>query len=580
MFEKYLKNKIIKLLIAVFILFLSLNLFLIIVFQFNNNIKKTRLFSSNKNINNSEKLKINIFDIIHPRIDINVLPDEKKKIFSMDPNLSSKEIILLLKEKILNQFQELNQIAKSYALSQEDANIKINKNLYYYDLPEDENQYLRQHLHTDPKLSDEETIHILASKLLSEISVKERRFQEYVLFLQQKLNHKMISVDDLNIKIILKNKKIPDILFYIMMVNTVLEETQYRITILNEQLKDDQKLQLLEHDFMNTRDWMNNEEKKILLIKPQISPQETILILKEKIANQFRQRNQLAKYYDAIQQKALPILPHIKKYIPDEDAYLQNIFNKYSHKKEDKIIEYLQQSLCQEYENKKSLLKLCDIVLNRQIFPQIYYINSNAMTFETHINEMDQLLNDPVYVSFIRIQLDDAIKKLMQLQQHIKQIQDQVLIDLDETQRELKKTREARDRIKEKLNQKKKDLKDSQNKAIEDLSNVQKKAEKDLADKNQVITDQEKTIAKLNKDKTDLETAKTDLETAKTDLETAKNQVITEQSQTIEAREKTIEDQEKTIAKLNKDKTDLETAKNQVITEQSQTIEAREKTIE
>uniref|UniRef100_UPI00210D6B75 hypothetical protein n=1 Tax=Candidatus Phytoplasma australasiaticum TaxID=2754999 RepID=UPI00210D6B75 len=86
------------------------------------------------------------------------------------------------------------------------------------------------------------------------------------------------------------------------------------------------------------------------------------------------------------------------------------------------------------------------------------------------------------------------------------------------------------------------------------------------------ITDQEKTIAKLNKDKTDLETAKTDLETAKTDLETAKNQVIT--------------DQEKTIAKLNKDKTDLETAKtdletakNQVITEQSQTIEDRDRTI-
>ncbi|MDV3148647.1 MAG: hypothetical protein Q8733_00305 [Pigeon pea little leaf phytoplasma] len=58
MFENYLKNKIIKLLIAVFILFLSLNLFLIIFFQFNNNIKKTRLFSSNKNINNSEKLKM------------------------------------------------------------------------------------------------------------------------------------------------------------------------------------------------------------------------------------------------------------------------------------------------------------------------------------------------------------------------------------------------------------------------------------------------------------------------------------------------------------------------------------------
>ncbi|MDO7983669.1 MAG: hypothetical protein Q8764_01410, partial [Pigeon pea little leaf phytoplasma] len=551
---------------------MSLNLFLIIFFQFNNNIKKTRLFSSNKNINNSEKLKINIFDIIHPRIDINFLPDEKKKIFSMDPNLSSKEIILLLKEKILNQFQELNQISKSYVLSQEDANIKIDKKLYYYDLPEDENKYLQKHLYTDPKLSDKETIQILASKLLSEINLKEQRFKEYVLFLQQKLNHKMISVDDLNIKIILKNKKMPDILFYIMMVNTVLEETQYRITILNEQLKDDQKLELLEHDFMNTRDWIDNEEKKILLIKPQISSQETILILKEKIANQFRQRNQLAKYYDAIQQKALPIFPQTKRYISNEDVYLQNIFNKYSHNKEDKIIEHLQKSLNQEYENKKSLLKLCDIVLNRQIFPQIYYINSNSMNFETHINEMDQLLNDPVYVSFIRIQLDDAIKKLMQLQQHIKQIQDQVLIDLDQAQRELKNTRDARDKIKEKLNQKKKELKDAQNKATKDLSNVQKKAEKDLADKNRVISEQENTITQLNQDKTDLETAKNA-------LETAKNKIISDREQTIRDKEQTIKTQENTITQLNQDKTDLETAKNALETAKNKIISDREQTI-
>ncbi|XVJ44903.1 hypothetical protein ACGRWE_01550 [Candidatus Phytoplasma australasiaticum] len=294
-------------------------------------------------------------------------------------------------------------------------------------------------------------------------------------------------------------------------------------------------------------------------------------------------------------------MPQTKRYISDEDVYLQNIFNKNSHKKEDEIIEHLQQSLYQEYENKKSLLKLCDIVLNRQIFPQIYYINSNAMTFENHINEMDQLLNDPVYVSFIRIQLDDAIKKLMQLQQHIKQIQDQVLIDLDQTQRELKNTRDARDKIKEKLNQKKKELKDAQNKATKDLSNIQKKAEKDLADKNQVITEQEQTIedrdltieareqtiAKLNKDKTDLEIAKTDLETAKNQLITKQEQTIKDRDLTIEAREQTIKDRdltiearEQTIAKLNKDKTDLETAKNQVITEQEQTIEDRDLTIE
>ncbi|MDO8030299.1 hypothetical protein OC709_02140, partial ['Planchonia careya' phytoplasma] len=525
MFEKYLKHKIIKLLITVFILFLTLNLLLIIFFQLN---KKIILFSSNKQINNSEKLKINIMDVIYPTIYVNGLSDDEKKLISINPNLSSKEIILILKERLLNQFQEGNQIKKSYALSQEDAHIKINRNLYYYELPKDEQEYIQKLLHTESKLSEEEIIITLSRRLLSEYSINKQHFNKYVLFLKNKLNHKMINANSLNIKITLKNKEIPDILFYIMMIKTVLEETKYRITILNEQLKDDQKLQLIENDLMNTNDWLNSEEKKILLINPQISSQEMILILKEKIANQFRQNNQLAKYYDAIQQKALPIFPHTPRYISNEDVYLQNIFNKYSYNTEYKIIEHLQKLLCKEYENKKSLLKLCDIVLNQQIFSQIYYI-TNSMTFETHINEMDQLLNDPLYISFIRIQLDNAINKLMQLHQHIKKIQDQVLIDLEDKQRELSIITESRDKIKTKLKNKK-----------QELIEVKQKAAEDLTVKNTVIKEHEKTISDLTQTKKDLNKQITkqekdiqDLTQAKNNLETVKNTVIKEHEKTI-----------------------------------------------
>ncbi|MDO8030740.1 MAG: hypothetical protein Q8844_02145 [Pigeon pea little leaf phytoplasma] len=47
--------------------------------------------------------------------------------------------------------------------------------------------------------------------------------QKYVVFLKNKLNPKMISDNSLNIKITLNNKQMPDILFYIMIIKTVLK---------------------------------------------------------------------------------------------------------------------------------------------------------------------------------------------------------------------------------------------------------------------------------------------------------------------------------------------------------------------
>ncbi|WP_304514907.1 hypothetical protein, partial [Candidatus Phytoplasma crotalariae] len=321
----------------------------------------------------------------------------------------------------MNQFQVNNQIHKAYVLAQEDAHIKFNKNLYYYTLPQDEKIFMQNLIYTNPTFSEKETIKILSDRLLAKYRINQKRLKKYVVFLKNQLNPKMISDNSLNIKITLNNKQMPDILFYIMIIKTVLAETQYRTTILNEQLKDDQKLQLLENDFMNIRDWIQSENNKLLFINPNLSPKEKILILKEKIKNQFQQRNQLTRYYELIYQKAFPTLPEPKslRYIPDEDAFLESIFNQHLHKTESKIIEDLQTSLLREYEQKKLLLNLCNSILDKKIFPQIYY-TMTLSTSEVDINEMTEILSDPWYISFIRVQLNDAINKLMTLQQHIK----------------------------------------------------------------------------------------------------------------------------------------------------------------
>ncbi|MDV3174857.1 MAG: hypothetical protein Q8831_02325, partial ['Bonamia sp.' little leaf phytoplasma] len=541
MFERYLKNKIIKLLIVVFILFLSLNLFLIIFFKLDKNFKKFKLFSSNKQINNSEKLKINIMDVIKSSIDLNKLSDDEKKLLSIDPNLSSKEIILILQQRLLNQFQINNQIHKAYVLAQEDAHIEVDKNLYYYTLPQDEVIFMKNLIYTNPTFSEQETIKILSDRLLTKYRINQKRLIKYVIFLKNQLNPKMISDNSLNIKITLNNKKMPDILFYIMIIQTVLAETQYRTTILNEQLKDDQKLQLLEHDFMNTRDWIQNENNKLLWINPNLSSKEKILILKEKLINQFRQRNQLAKYYELIYRKAFSTLPKFKnmpKYIPNEDLFLQYIFNQYPHATESKIIEHLQKSLAEEYENTKLLLNLCNSILEKKIFPEIYY-TMTLSTSEVDINEMTEILSDPHYISFIRIQLDDAINKLMTLQQHIKKLQDNILIDVDETQRELKTTKTERDKIQQKLNQKKQELIDTQN-----------KANKNLADKDRLITRQDQIIKTQKQTLEDKDLVIEALTQDKTDLNnkiTRQDQIIKTQKQTLKNKDLVIEDKDRTI---------------------------------
>ncbi|OOP58564.1 hypothetical protein B2G44_01745, partial [Candidatus Phytoplasma citri] len=501
MLAKYLKNKIIKLLIVVFILFLSLNLFLIIFFKLDNNFKKFKLFSSNKSINNSEKLKINIMDVISSSININKLSDDEKKLLSIDSNLSSQEIILILKERLLNQFQVNNQIHKAYVLAQEDAHIKIDKNLHYYVLPQDEIIIMKNLIYTNPTFSEKETIIILSDRLLTKYRINQKRLEKYGLFLKKQLNPIRISDNSLNIKITLKNKQIPNILFYIMIIKTVLAETQYRTTILNEQLKDDQKLQILENDFMNNRDWIQSENNKLLFINPNLSPKEKILILKEKIKNQFQQRNKLAKYYELIYHKGLPTFPKPKspRYIPDEDSFLQNIFDQHLHKTESKIIEDLQISLLKEYEQKKLLLNLCNSVLDNKIFPEIYYTGTSNIS-EKDINEMTEILSDPWYISFIRIQLDDAINKSMTLQQHIKKLKDDIFKDLDKTQRELETTKQEHDKIQNKLNQKKQELIDIQRKSIKDLDDK----DQTIADQNKIIEARDTTIRELTQEKTNL----------------------------------------------------------------------------
>ncbi|UQV27217.1 hypothetical protein H7686_0002640 [Candidatus Phytoplasma asiaticum] len=493
MLVKYLQNKIIKLLIAVFILFLSLNLFLIIFFKLDNNFKKFKLFSSNKPINNSEKLKINIMDVISSSFQMKNLQGDEKKLLSIDSKLPLKEIIFILQERLLNQFQVNNQIHKAYVLAQEDAHIKVDYNDYYI-LPQDEIISMQNLIYTRSYFTEEETIKVLSDKLLTEYRINQKRLKKYIDFLKNQLNPKMINDNSLNIKITLNNKQMPDILFYIMIIKTVLAETQYRTTILNEQLKADQKLQLLEHDFMNTKDWIQNENNKLSWISPNLSPKEKILILKEKLINQFRQRNKLAKYYELIYQKAFPTSLKQKRptylpnenlfsqyiYITDEDLFLQYIFNQHPYATENKIIEHLQKSLEEEYENTKLLLNLCNSILDKKIFPQIYYTMTSSSS-EVDINEMTEILSDPWYISFIRVQLNDEIDKLTKLKKHIKKLQDDTLKDLDKTKRELETTNEERNKIQQKLNQKKQELIYTQNKANADLDAKEIAKNKEIA---------------------------------------------------------------------------------------------------
>ncbi|MDO8024116.1 hypothetical protein OC705_02235 ['Bituminaria bituminosa' little leaf phytoplasma] len=45
------------------------------------------------------------------------MSDNEKQLLSIDPNLSLKEIILILKQRLLNQFQINNQIHKALHIS-------------------------------------------------------------------------------------------------------------------------------------------------------------------------------------------------------------------------------------------------------------------------------------------------------------------------------------------------------------------------------------------------------------------------------------------------------------------------------
>ncbi|MDV3164477.1 MAG: hypothetical protein Q8875_02445 [Pigeon pea little leaf phytoplasma] len=56
-------------------------------------------------------------NVIISSININSLSDNEKQLLSIDPNLSLKEIILILKQRLLNQFQINNQIHKALHIS-------------------------------------------------------------------------------------------------------------------------------------------------------------------------------------------------------------------------------------------------------------------------------------------------------------------------------------------------------------------------------------------------------------------------------------------------------------------------------
>ncbi|MDV3162471.1 MAG: hypothetical protein Q8797_01225, partial [Candidatus Phytoplasma australasiaticum] len=175
MFEKSMQHKIIKLLITVFMFFLLLNIFSIISFNLNNESKKSKLFL-NTQINKVAKLQTNT-------------PEEQKLIFIDNNIIDPDEVIVILKERIVNQFLKRNKIAKAFELANKDLDIKFtipNRNQPI----KDEKKFIKELIKIDPQITlKDDIIEELKYILLKEYREKKQLFNSYDFFVNYKLIH-------------------------------------------------------------------------------------------------------------------------------------------------------------------------------------------------------------------------------------------------------------------------------------------------------------------------------------------------------------------------------------------------------
>ncbi|MDV3139503.1 MAG: hypothetical protein Q8742_02075 [Candidatus Phytoplasma australasiaticum] len=430
MFEKSMQHKIIKLLITVFMFFLLLNIFSIILFNLNNESKKSKLFL-NTQINKVAKLQTNT-------------PEEQKLIFIDNNIIDPDEVIVILKERIVNQFLKRNKIAKAFELANKDLDIKFtisNRNQPI----KDEKKFIKELIKIDPQITlKDDVIEELKYILLKEYREKKQLFHSYDFFVNYKLIHNKIRNSHIyQIHELYKNSQIQNIKypFYTIVLKLILEDKENEIIKSKEQLKQLQAnfnyYNVIENRIKNEKEFENN----LIAIDSTLTYQQNLLILKEKIKNQFKEKNQLAKLYDQMRTEIELSSFETKEqyYIQNEEDYIKNFLltsvNMPTSK--EKILEHFQRILLLEYKNKKNILNLYSSYLKKIIDIMLDKISNNFATWSpTKIGIINKIINNPLFTSFLRFEIEDAQKEIINLKEQIKNTP-ATLKNLEDTKNEL-----------------------------------------------------------------------------------------------------------------------------------------------
>ncbi|MDV3152742.1 MAG: hypothetical protein Q8799_02380 [Candidatus Phytoplasma australasiaticum] len=430
MFEKSMQHKIIKLLITVFMFFLLLNIFSKISFNLNNESKKSKLFL-NTQINKVAKLQTNT-------------PEEQKLIFIDNNIIDPDEVIVILKERIVNQFLKRNKIAKAFELANKDLDIKFtipNRNQPI----KDEKKFIKELIKIDPQITlKDDIIEELKYILLKEYREKKQLFNSYDFFVNYKLIHNKIRNSHIyQIHELYKNSQIQNIKypFYTIVLKLILEDKENEIIKSKEQLKQLQAnfnyYNVIENRIKNEKEFENN----LIAIDSTLTYQQNLLILKEKIKNQFKEKNQLAKLYDQMRTEIELSSFETKEqyYIQNEEDYIKNFLltsvNMPTSK--EKILEHFQRILLLEYKNKKNILNLYSSYLKKIIDIMLDKISNNFTTWSpTKIGIINKIINNPLFTSFLRFEIEDAQNEIINLKEQIKNTP-ATLKNLEDTKNEL-----------------------------------------------------------------------------------------------------------------------------------------------
>ncbi len=424
------QHKIIKLLITVFMFFLLLNIFSIISFNLNNESKKSKLFL-NTQINKVAKLQTNT-------------PEEQKLIFIDNNIIDPDEVIVILKERIVNQFLKRNKIAKAFELANKDLDIKFtipNRNQPI----KDEKKFIKELIKIDPQITlKDDIIEELKYILLKEYREKKQLFNSYDFFVNYKLIHNKIRNSHIyQIHELYKNSQIQNIKypFYTIVLKLILEDKENEIIKSKEQLKQLQAnfnyYNVIENRIKNEKEFENN----LIAIDSTLTYQQNLLILKEKIKNQFKEKNQLAKLYDQMRTEIELSSFETKEqyYIQNEEDYIKNFLltsvNMPTSK--EKILEHFQRILLLEYKNKKNILNLYSSYLKKIIDIMLDKISNNFTTWSpTKIGIINKIINNPLFTSFLRFEIEDAQNEIINLKEQIKNTP-ATLKNLEDTKNEL-----------------------------------------------------------------------------------------------------------------------------------------------